>query len=84
MEKIKVFDSGLKLIVKKMSGIYTDCCGVFVGVGSSVENTSTNGYSHFIEHLLFKGTKKRSALEISEEIDNVGGQLTAYTSKDVT
>lgn len=73
MEKIKVFDSGLKLIVKKMSGIYTACCGVFVGVGSSVENTSTNGYSHFIEHLLFKGTKKRSALEISEEIDNVGG-----------
>ena len=84
MEKIKVFDSGLKLIVKKMSGIYTACCGVFVGVGSSVENTSTNGYSHFIEHLLFKGTKKRSALEISEEIDNVGGQLNAYTSKDVT
>ena len=84
MEKIKVFDSGLKLIVKKMSGIYTACCGVFVGVGSSVENTSTKGFSHFIEHLLFKGTKKRSALEISEEIDNVGGQLNAYTSKDVT
>lgn len=84
MEKIKIFDSGLKLIVKKMSGIYTACCGVFVGVGSSMENTATNGYSHFIEHLLFKGTKKRSALEISEEIDNVGGQLNAYTSKDVT
>lgn len=55
MEKIKVFDSGLKLIVKKMSGIYTACCGVFVGVGSSVENTSTNGYSHFYRASFVQG-----------------------------
>jgi len=49
-----------------------------------MEPVECNGYSHFIEHLLFKGTKKRSALEISETIEDVGGQLNAYTSKDVT
>ncbi|HPG92910.1 MAG TPA: pitrilysin family protein, partial [Clostridia bacterium] len=83
-EFYKRFDSGLRLVFKKMPGLYTVSFGILVGTGSRFESPKFNGYSHFVEHLLFKGTKKRTALEISEEIDSVGGQINAYTSKDTT
>ncbi|HRX13797.1 MAG TPA: pitrilysin family protein [Eubacteriales bacterium] len=83
-EFYKRFDSGLRLVFKKMPGLYTVSFGVLVGAGSRYETQKYNGYSHFIEHLLFKGTQKRTALDISEEIDAVGGQINAYTSKDTT
>src|SRR3954451_12322376 len=58
--------------------------GIWVGVGSRYESAQANGVCHFIEHLLFKGTKKRSAKEISEAIEGVGGYLNAFTSEEVT
>ncbi|MCB0888639.1 MAG: insulinase family protein, partial [Nocardioidaceae bacterium] len=58
--------------------------GVFVAVGSRDERASLNGASHFLEHLLFKGTPERSALEISSLLDGVGGEFNAYTSREYT
>lgn len=83
-EFYKEFPSGLRLVMKKMPYLLTVSFGVFVGTGSRFEAPEVNGYSHFIEHLLFKGTKSRTALNISEEIDAVGGQINAFTAKDIT
>src|SRR5215469_8013518 len=58
--------------------------GIWVENGSRYEETRQNGVSHFIEHLLFKGTKRRSAARIAEEIDAVGGVLNAFTGKEYT
>jgi len=58
--------------------------GIWVGAGSRNEKKEINGISHFIEHMLFKGTKKRSAKEIAESIDSIGGQINAFTGKECT
>jgi len=58
--------------------------GLWVNNGSRHENTTTNGMSHFIEHMMFKGTEKRTALDIADTMDAVGGQLNAFTSKECT
>lgn len=58
--------------------------GVFVNTGSRDERPDENGITHFIEHLLFKGTKTRSAKDIAREFDRIGGDLNAYTSKEYT
>ena len=84
MDFYKQYKSGLRLVAKQMDNYYTVSLGVFVDVGCVRESSGTNGYSHFIEHLLFKGTAKRTSLEISEEIDDVGANINAYTSKDNT
>jgi len=84
MDFLKRYDNGLSVAVREMEGLYSTSVAVAVNVGSSVEPPECNGYSHFIEHMLFKGTPSRSASKISETIEDVGGQLNAYTSKDVT
>lgn len=84
MDFYKQYKSGLKLVAAKLDNFYTVSFGVFVNVGSVMENAKNNGYSHFIEHLLFKGTERRTALQISEEIDDIGANLNAFTSKDCT
>ncbi|MCH5156887.1 MAG: insulinase family protein [Clostridiales bacterium] len=84
MDFYKQYPSGLRLVAKQLNNFYTVSLGVFVGVGCVKEDASTNGYSHFIEHLVFKGTDKRSCLQISEEIDDIGANINAYTSKDST
>src|SRR5678816_2852262 len=58
--------------------------GLWVGVGSRYEPAGLNGVCHFIEHLLFKGTTKRSAKEISQAVEGVGGYLNAFTSEEMT
>src|SRR3989441_5460693 len=58
--------------------------GVWVGIGSRYEPAPLNGVCHFIEHLLFKGTKKRSAKEISQAVEGIGGYLNAFTSEEST
>ena len=80
----KEFDNGLKLIVKKMNGLLSVSTGVFVKCGSANESAEENGISHFIEHAMFKGTKTRTAYDISNEIDSIGAQINAYTSKEMT
>ncbi len=67
-----------------MDGFYTVSLGVFVDVGCVRETARDNGYSHFIEHLVFKGTKRRTCLQISEELDDIGANINAYTAKDAT
>ena len=80
----KKFENGLRVIVNKMEGFMSVSCGILVKTGSSNENDKENGISHFIEHTMFKGTEKRTAFQISESIDNIGGQINAFTSKEVT
>lgn len=77
-------DSGLKVITVEMPNFYTISAGLFANVGSRYEHESEMGISHFIEHLLFKGSKKYSAKKISEIIEGRGGFLNAYTSEEST
>ena len=84
MENFKQYINGLKLSVKQITSVGSVALGVIVGVGSCLETTENNGYSHMVEHMLFKGTKKRTAKQISEELDALGGNFNAFTSKETT
>jgi predicted Zn-dependent peptidase len=79
-----VLDNGIRIISEEITYVRSVSIGVWVGCGSRYEKASINGAAHFIEHMLFKGTKTRSALDIAAEIDSVGGILNAYTGKEVT
>ena len=80
----KRFGSGLRLVVKQMEGLFSVSMGVIVGTGSCFETEAENGISHFIEHMMFKGTDKRTAFEISDAMDRIGAQVNAFTSKEIT
>ncbi|PID67328.1 MAG: peptidase M16 [Fusobacteriales bacterium] len=82
--KLKKLENGITLITEKISNIDTFSMGFFVKTGAINETKEESGISHFIEHLLFKGTKKRTAKEISEYVDFQGGSINAYTGRDVT
>lgn len=84
MVHFKTFDNGLRLIVKEMPGLMSVTMGIIVRTGASVESDREDGISHFIEHMMFKGTKKRTAYQISDEMDAIGAQMNAFTSKDIT
>lgn len=75
---------GVRLVTEEIPGVSSVALGLWVGVGSKWEPAEERGVSHFLEHLLFKGTKKRSARDIAEALDSVGGQLNAFTSKEYT
>ncbi|MBC2850668.1 insulinase family protein [Cetobacterium sp. 8H] len=77
-------DNGVTLLMEDIKSINTASLGFFVKTGGKNELAGEEGISHFIEHLLFKGTTNRTALEISEEIDNQGGMINAYTSAERT
>ena len=79
-----VLDSGVRVLTGAMPGTRGVTLGVAVPVGSRDERGRYAGASHFLEHLLFKGTRKRSALEISASIESVGGDLNAFTGKEYT
>ena len=76
--------NGIRVLVKPMQGLMSVSVGVMVGVGSAYETQTESGISHYIEHMMFKGTKNRSALAISEYVDDFGGQINAFTSKNTT
>ncbi len=84
MVHFKQLDNGIRLIVKQMSGLMSVSMGIIVGTGASVESDKEDGISHFIEHMLFKGTQKRTAFQISDNMDAIGAQVNAFTSKDIT
>ena len=84
MEFTKKYPSGLTLVAKQIDHAYTVVFGVYIDVGSVCEDASTNGFSHFIEHMMFKGTNKRNALQISEELEDIGANINAFTSKENT
>ena len=76
--------SGLRIITEAMAGARSVAVGVWVGVGSRDESSALHGCSHFLEHLLFKGTTERSAFDISIALDAVGGEFNAFTAKEYT
>ncbi len=76
--------NGLSVVYQKLEGYKSVCVGVWIKAGSANENKSNNGISHFIEHMMFKGTEKRSAKEIALIIDGIGGEINAYTAKECT
>ena len=84
MEFTKKYPSGLTLVAKQIDHAYTVVFGVYIDVGSVCEDANTNGFSHFIEHMMFKGTNKRNALQISEELEDIGANINAFTSKENT
>ncbi|NLW39390.1 MAG: insulinase family protein [Tissierellia bacterium] len=77
-------DNGIKVVMEKIPIAKSVSIGVFVNAGIIKEDKQINGISHFIEHMLFKGTKNRSAIEIAQAIDSIGGQINAYTSTEYT
>jgi predicted Zn-dependent peptidase len=79
-----VLPGGLRVITEQVPGVRSAAVGMWVGVGSRDEQPSVAGAAHFLEHLLFKGTQRRSAAQIAEEIDAVGGELNAFTAKEHT
>lgn len=76
--------NGVRVVTEHLASSRTFSVGVFVGVGSRHESPQRHGASHFLEHLLFKGTARRSAEEISAAVEAVGGELNAYTTKEYT
>lgn len=84
MYKTYELDNGLRIVTEYIDYVHSVSVGVFVQNGSRHENRENMGISHFIEHMLFKGTTNRTALEIAEEFDAVGGSLNAYTTKEYT
>ncbi|HCS18298.1 MAG TPA: peptidase M16, partial [Erythrobacter sp.] len=76
--------SGLRIASDSMEGLETSSVGVWVNAGARYEPLEANGISHMLEHMAFKGTRRRSALEIASEIEDVGGHLNAYTSRECT
>jgi predicted Zn-dependent peptidase len=75
---------GLRVLTETMPGVLSATLGIWVGVGSRDESERLAGSSHFLEHLLFKGTASRSALEIATAMDAVGGEMNAFTAKEHT
>ena len=79
-----VLPGGLRVVTEEMAGVRSASVGVWLGVGSRDETPRLSGACHFLEHLLFKGTPSRSALEISVALDEVGGEFNAFTAKEYT
>jgi predicted Zn-dependent peptidase len=82
--KRSVHSSGLRIVTEEVPSVRSAAVGIWVNVGSRDEAPATAGASHFLEHLLFKGTTTRTALEISSSIESVGGEMNAFTSKEYT
>ncbi|WP_422074597.1 M16 family metallopeptidase [Tranquillimonas rosea] len=76
--------NGLRIVTEHMPGLKSATIGVWVTAGGRHERADQNGVAHFLEHMAFKGTKRRSALQIAEEIEDVGGYMNAYTSREMT
>src|SRR5260221_2535966 len=79
-----VLPGGLRIITESLPAVRSASFGIWAGVGSRDEDIAHAGATHYLEHLLFKGTAKRSALDISAAIDAVGGELNAFTAKGNT
>jgi predicted Zn-dependent peptidase len=79
-----VLPGGLRVISESVPGVRSVAFGVWIGVGSRDETGALSGASHYLEHLLFKGTRRRDALAIAAELDAVGGELNAFTAKEYT
>ena len=84
MAEIITLENGLRIVLEKSENAKTCSVVIWVASGSSYETPETAGTSHFIEHMIFKGSDKRSALDIAVEMDEIGGYLNAYTAREAT
>lgn len=81
--KVTTLDNGLRVATEETPGA-TATVGVFIDAGSAFEDAENNGVAHFLEHMAFKGTAKRSRQQLEEEVENIGASLNAYTSREQT
>ena len=81
---VRSIGSGLRVVTEPMAGVRSVALGVWIGVGSRYETSPQSGISHFLEHLLFKGTDRRTAQEISRGVDRLGGDFNAFTAREYT
>lgn len=84
MIKKITLENGLRIVFENIPCVRSASAGIWIGTGSRNEGANENGISHFIEHMLFKGTKERSAAQIADTIDSIGGQINAFTGKECT
>lgn len=82
--KVTTLPNGLRVATESNLASQSATVGVWIDAGSRFETEETNGTAHFLEHMIFKGTEKRTARELEEEIENMGGHLNAYTSREQT
>ena len=83
VEKLTL-QNGVRLVYEHIPHVRSASLGLWLGVGSRYESKQENGASHYIEHLLFKGTKSRTAAELAEDMDSIGGQMNAFTTRECT
>jgi predicted Zn-dependent peptidase len=79
-----ILDNGIRLVTERIPTLKSVTIGIWVDVGSRDETPAETGYSHFIEHMFFKGTTTRTATDISKEIDGLGGEINAFTTRETT
>ena len=84
LPQVSTLPNGLRIVTDQMDGVETASLGIWVDVGTRDEPAEINGVAHLLEHMAFKGTERRSARAIAEEIETVGGHLNAYTSREHT
>lgn len=84
MIRLATLPNGLRIVTEDMPGLASASVGIWVTAGGRHERVEQNGIAHFLEHMAFKGTKTRTALQIAEAIEDVGGYINAYTSREMT
>ncbi|XP_073060393.1 probable mitochondrial-processing peptidase subunit beta, mitochondrial [Primulina eburnea] len=84
LTRVTTLPNGLRIATESSLASKTATVGVFIDAGSRFESEESNGTAHFLEHMIFKGTERRTARELEEEIENMGGHLNAYTSREQT
>lgn len=82
--KLTILDNGIRIVTEQLPHVNSFSLGFWFNTGSRNENTRNNGISHFTEHMLFKGTKRRTSKKLSDEVESLGGYLNAFTSKEHT
>lgn len=84
MEYKKILKNGIRIVIEKVPHVYSSVVGFWIDIGSKNESNDLRGICHFIEHMFFKGTKNRSALELAQSLEDTGGSLNAFTDKENT
>ena len=84
MTKERMMDNGIRVVMEEMPTYRSVSIGIWVKSGSMYENIMNNGMAHVIEHMMFKGTMRRTAIEIADQMTELGGNMDAFTCKDCT
>lgn len=84
MVKIEKLKCGTTLVMEKTDYVQSAALGIWVKAGASDETDDVSGVSHYIEHMMFKGTENRTAKEIASDVDKIGGMFNAFTGKEAT